>query len=465
MNIDKLTIEKIHSSLIKKEYTCLELIETYLNKIDELNSKYNVFNSICREEAIEKAKAVDKRIANGEEVDLLCGIPFSVKDAICTTDGNTQAGSNIIKGFKSSFNATVVEKLLNAGAILIGKTNCDSFGHGSSTKNCDYGVVKNPYSLDHVAGGSSGGAAASVALDMCVFAIGEDTGGSIREPASFCNVYGLKPSYGRNSRYGAISYGSSLDTIGPITNNIEDIEIVENYIKGIDEKDVTTLNDKNTKIDKKVKTIGVIKEFMGDGLDNNIKELFDKKIEEYRSSGFEIKEVSMPSVKYAVASYYLIACSETSSNLSKFDGVKYGIRSDDTKLEDMYKNTREKGFSFETKKRIILGTYSLSAGYSDKYYRKACIARKLIKNDLENIFKEVDIILAPTSPILPFEIKPKKELDPMTEYMSDIYTVIPSLAGICSLNIPIGFINNLPVGMQIMGNVLEEDKIIEFAKI
>ncbi len=465
INIEKLKITNIHNSLINKEYTCTELIQSYFNKIKKTNTTYNVFSSLCEEEALEKAKNVDEKIDRNEKIDLLEGAPFSVKDSICTIDGYTQAGSNILKGFKSSFNATVIEKLLNKGAILIGKTNCDSFGHGSSTKNCDYGIVKNPYSLDYVAGGSSGGAAASVALDMCTFAIGEDTGGSIRQPASFCNVYGLKPSYGRNSRYGAISYGSSLDTIGPIANNVEDIKIIEYAIKGVDEKDVTTIYDDKNKTDINVKTIGIIKEFINDGLDKNIKDLFYNRLEEYENKGFIIKEISMPSVKYAIASYYLIACSETSSNLSRFDGVKYGIRSNDTKLEDMYRNTREIGFSFETKKRIILGTYSLSAGYADKYYKKACIARNLIKTEIDNIFNNVDVILAPTCPTLPFEINPTVALDPMTEYLADIYTVMPSLTGICSLNIPLGFINNLPTGMQIIGNRLEEDKIIEFAKI
>ena len=271
IELKDLTIEKIHNSLISKEYSCLDLVSSYLENIEKENNTYNVFSSVCKESAIKKAIEIDKKIKNGEEIKVLEGIPFSVKDAICTVEGKTQAGSNIIKNFESSFNATVIEKLLSSGAILIGKTNCDSFGHGSSTKNCDYGVVKNPFSLDHVAGGSSGGAAASVALNMCLFAIGEDTGGSIREPASFCNVFGLKPSYGRNSRYGAISYGSSLDTIGPIANNVNDIEIVENVIKGLDEKDVSTLDDSKKEKRKSKKIIGIIKEFMSDGLDIEIK--------------------------------------------------------------------------------------------------------------------------------------------------------------------------------------------------
>ena len=349
---------------------------------------------------------------------------------------------------------------------MIGKTNCDSFGHGSSTKNSDYGITKNPYSLDHVAGGSSGGAAASVALNTCTFAIGEDTGGSIREPASFCGVYGLKPSYGRVSRYGAMAYGSSLDTIGELANNINDIEIIQDIIEGLDDKDTTTIDGKTKNQKLKTKTIGIIKEFDGEGLDSRIKDLFYKKIEEYKAKGYSVKEFSMPSIKYAVAAYYLIACSETSSNLSRFDGVKFGFRApDSTKLEDMYLQTKEQGFSFETKKRIILGTYALSAGYADKYYKKACSARNLIKQELEKILEEVDVVLAPTSPVLPFEINPKIEMDPMTEYLADIYTVVPSLAGVCGLNIPIGFVEKLPVGMQVIGGVLNENNVIEFAKI
>lgn len=465
IDLKDLTIEKIHKAFINKEFSCTDLVNAYFDRIEEVNNNYNIYTSLCKQEALEKAKLVDDKVLKNKLLRKLEGIPFSVKDSICTKEGKSQAGSNILKDFESTFDATVVEKLLNEGAILIGKTNCDSFGHGSSTKNSDYGVTKNPFSLNHVAGGSSGGAGASVSLNTCTFAIGEDTGGSIRCPASFCNVYGLKPSYGRVSRYGAMAYGSSLDTIGPIANNINDIEIVQNIIEGVDKKDVTTIEDKIKNQKSKIKTIGVIKEFDGEGLDSRIKDLFNEKLDYYKSKGYEIKEFSMPSSKYAVASYYLIACSETSSNLSKFDGVKFGYRAPNiTKLEDMYLETKEQGFSFETKKRIILGTYALSAGYADKYYKKACIARNIIKQEIENILKKVDVILAPTSPVLPYEINPSAELNPMTEYLADIYTVIPSLAGICGLNIPIGFVNNLPVGMQIIGGVLEENNIIEFAK-
>ncbi len=462
MDFKNLTIKSIQNSLKNKEFSCEDLIKSCFEEIKKVNSDYNIYTSLNEEEAINQAKIVDEKISRGEELKSLEGIPFSVKDSICTISCKSQAGSNILKNFESSFNATVVERILNEGGILIGKTNCDSFGHGSSTKNSDYGITKNPYSLDHVAGGSSGGAGASVALNTCVFAIGEDTGGSIRCPASFCGIYGLKPSYGRVSRFGAIAYGSSLDTIGPLANNIEDIELVQNIIQGRDEKDVTTFD--NIKNQKQVsKKIGIIKEFDAEGLDPEIKKLFNEQLDSYKAKGYEVIEFSVPSVKYAIASYYLIASSETSSNLSRFDGVKYGLRANNEKLEDMYIKSRGEGFSFETKKRIILGTFSLSAGYSDKYYKKACIARNIIKTELDNILKQVDVILAPTSPVLPYSVNNEKQ-DPMTEYLADIYTVIPSLAGICSLNIPIGFVNNLPVGMQVIGNVLEEDTVINFAK-
>lgn len=467
INLKDLTIESIHKAFVNKEYTCIDLINAYFSKIEEVNKDYNIYTSLTKESALNQAKLVYEKVSNNEPLRRLEGIPFSVKDSICTLEGKSQAGSNILKDFESTYNATVIEKLLNKGAILIGKTNCDSFGHGSSTKNSDYGITKNPFSLDHVAGGSSGGAAASVAMHTCTFAIGEDTGGSIREPASFCGTYGLKPSYGRVSRYGAMAYGSSLDTIGALTNSINDLEIVQNIIEGLDEKDATTIEEKIQKREKtQNKKIGVIKEFDGEGLDSRIKDLFSKKIEEYKAKGYEIKEFSMPSIKYAVAAYYLIACCETSSNLSRFDGVKFGFRApNSTKLEDMYLQTKEQGFSFETKKRIILGTYALSAGYADKYYKKACSARNLIKQELEKILEEVDVVLAPTSPVLPYEINPKTEMDPMTEYLADIYTVVPSLAGVCGLNIPIGFVEKLPVGMQVIGGVLSENNVIEFAKI
>jgi len=466
IDLKNLTIESIHQDFINKEYTCTDLVNAYFVKIEEVNKDYNIYTSLVKESALNQAKLVDEKILKNEPLRKLEGIPFSVKDSICTLEGKSQAGSNILKDFESTYNATVIGKILNEGAILIGKTNCDSFGHGSSTKNSDYGITKNPYSLDHVAGGSSGGAAASVALNTCTFAIGEDTGGSIREPASFCGVYGLKPSYGRVSRYGAMAYGSSLDTIGELANNINDIEIIQDIIEGLDDKDTTTIDGKTKNQKLKTKTIGIIKEFDGEGLDSRIKDLFYKKIEEYKAKGYSVKEFSMPSIKYAVAAYYLIACSETSSNLSRFDGVKFGFRApDSTKLEDMYLQTKEQGFSFETKKRIILGTYALSAGYADKYYKKACSARNLIKQELEKILEEVDVVLAPTSPVLPFEINPKIEMDPMTEYLADIYTVVPSLAGVCGLNIPIGFVEKLPVGMQVIGGVLNENNVIEFAKI
>lgn len=468
MNIDKLSIEKIHAGLMGREFSCQDLVDAYLQKINELNDEFNVFTYVCSECALNKAKKVDERILNGEEIGLLEGIPYSVKDAIVTKVGTSQAGSNILKNFSSVYDATVVERLDVAGAILLGKTNCDSFGHGSSTRNSDYGVTRNPFNKDYIAGGSSGGAAASVALNMCCFAIGEDTGGSIRQPASFCGVFGLKPSYGCVSRYGAIAYGSSLDTIGPITNNIDDIKVTIDVISGKDEKDVTTYakNDElriaSYERGNKNK-IGVVKEFMGEGLDERVKKLFNEQIDKYKDDGWEIVELSIPSVKYAVATYYLIACSETSSNLSRFDGVKYGLRKEGKSLEEMYVETRSSGFSFETKKRIILGTYALSAGYADKYYRKAATARALIKKEFDEALDQVDAILTPSSPVLPYKID-DQNMDPMTEYLADIYTVSPSLAGLCGLSIPIGMVDGFSVGMQLVGVKNGEGEMLAMVK-
>lgn len=501
MKIEKLSIKQIQEGLKSKGFSCVELVQGYLDKIEELNAEYNVFTDVCGEYALEKAKKVDEKIAVGEELGILEGVPYSVKNAIATRVGKSQAGSNILKDYNSVFDATVVERLDQAGAIMLGKTNCDSFGHGSSTRNSDYGVTKNPFNKDYVAGGSSGGAAASVALGMCCFAIGEDTGGSIRQPASFCGVYGLKPSYGRVSRYGAIAYGSSLDTIGPMGNNVEDIGVVLGVIAGRDEKDATTYegkvastkyqvasgkgeNDKfqmtnDERGEEKVssikyqvpsgeremkKKIAVIKEFMGEGLDGRVRKLFEEALEKYNNNGWEVVEYNVPVIKYSLAAYYIIACSESSSNLSRFDGVKYGPRAEAKSLEEMYVLTRSQGFSFETKKRIILGTYSLSAGYADKYYKKAAVARAKIKDEFEKILSEADVILLPTSPVLPMKIV-EENMDPMAEYLADIYTVAPSLAGLCGLNVPIGMADGLPVGMQVVGGVLEDGKALRLGEI
>ncbi|MCF7910802.1 Asp-tRNA(Asn)/Glu-tRNA(Gln) amidotransferase subunit GatA [Candidatus Pacearchaeota archaeon] len=463
MKISGLSISDLHNQLVYKKRTCENLVLFYLDNIKKYNKEFNVFLDITTDYALEKAKKVDEKVARGEEIGILEGILFSIKASIATNVGKTTAGSNILKNFQSPYSSTVFEKLEKAGAILIGKTNCDSFGHGSATLNSDFGPTKNPFNPEYTAGGSSGGAAASVALSMCSFAIGEDTGGSIRQPASFCALYGLKPTYGRVSRYGSIAYGSSLDCIGPIAKSKEDIHKILNAIEGRDEKDMTT--HEITKSDDKIEgitKIAIIKEFLQEGLSEDIKKVFLDKVKELKGRGYEVEEISIPSVKYAVASYYIIATTETASNLARFDGVKFGERCENPKdLEDMYVKTREENLSFETKKRIILGVYSSSAGYSDKYYKKAQIARGIIKKDIEKVLEKYDIIFSPTSPILPLTVKNTEKIDPLSVYLADIYTGVFSLAGLPVLNIPIGSVKNIPVGAQITASHLNDEILLE----
>lgn len=463
MKILGLTILDLHKQIQSQRRTCENLVLFYLENIRKYNKSYKVFVDVTSEYALKKAKEVDEKVARGEEIGMLEGIPFSIKASIATNVGKTTAGSNILKNFQSPYSSTVFEKLEKEGAILIGKTNCDSFGHGSATLNSDFGVTKNPFNTEYTAGGSSGGAAASVALNMCSFAIGEDTGGSIRQPASFCALYGLKPTYGRVSRYGSIAYGSSLDCIGPIAKTRGDIETVFEAIRGKDEKDMTThkVRDINRR-PKKTFTVAVIKEFLQEGLSPEVKKVFLKKLEELRSKGFQITEVSIPSVKYAVAAYYIIASTETASNLARFDGVKFGERCENPKdLEDMYLRTREENLSFETKKRIILGVYSSSAGYSDKYYKKAQIARGIIKKDLEKVLRKYDVIFSPTSPTLPLKVKKGEKVDPLSVYLADVYTGVFSLAGLPVLSVPMGSADGVPLGAQVAGPHLKEQMLIE----
>jgi len=436
MKISGLSISDIHNQLVYKKRTCEDLVLFYLDNIKKYNKEFNVFLDVTADYALKRAKEVDEKAKRREEIGMLEGIPFSVKASIATNVGKTQAGSNILKNFKSPYSSTVFERLEKAGAILIGKTNCDSFGHGSATLNSDFGPTKNPFNPEYTAGGSSGGAAASVALNMCSFAIGEDTGGSIRQPASFCALFGLKPTYGRVSRYGSIAYGSSLDCIGPIARSKEDIQRILNVIEGKDEKDMTTHEIIKSDEIKEIIKIAIIKEFLQEGLSEDIKKVFLDKVKELKGRGYEVEEV--------------------------FDGVKFGERCENPKdLEDMYLRTREENLSFETKKRIILGVYSSSAGYTDKYYKKAQIARGIIKKDIEKILENYDIILSPTSPILPLTVKNTEKIDPLSVYLADIYTGVFSLAGLPVLNIPIGSVKDIPVGAQITASHLDDEILLE----
>ncbi|MEA3293167.1 MAG: Asp-tRNA(Asn)/Glu-tRNA(Gln) amidotransferase subunit GatA [Patescibacteria group bacterium] len=463
-----LTIKDIHNKLVQKEISCVDLVKYYLKRIKDYNKKLNVFLAVCEEDALRQAKEIDEKISKGKNIGILEGIVFSVKDTIMTKGLKTTAGSEMLFNFIPCFDATSVKKLRNAGAILIGKTNCDSFGHGSSGENSDYGSTKNPWNTSCVPGGSSSGAAVSVAMDMASFALGEDTGGSIRCPASFCGVNGLKVSYGRVSRYGVIAYASSFDTVGPMAKHIDDLAIILSIISGKDEKDATTVFEKVPDYEKEIlgsiksKKIGIPKEYFSSALDSKVKEILDNAIKKFIELGCKIEKINLPYTEYAVPAYYILTSSETSSNLSRLDGLRYGLSVKSETLQEKYQNSRAKGFNTETKRRIAMGTYSLSAGYYDAYYKKAQKVRTLIKEDFKKAFKKVDYILTPTMPFPAFKIG-KKLKDPLSMYLSDIFTVPFSLAGIPSISIPGGFANKMPVGIQLSAPYLKENEILKLA--
>lgn len=468
MSLNQLTIEEAHKGLIEKKFTCVDLVQACLDQIKKHDDLIKAFVTVCDESALEQAKSVDEKIASGDAIGLLEGIPYSVKDAIVTKGIKSTCSSNMLKGFVSPYDATVIEKLNEAGAIIIGKTNQDAYGHGSSTENSDFFVTKNPWDTTKVAGGSSGGAAASVSMDMCLFALGEDTGGSIRQPASFCSTTGLKVSYGRVSRYGAIAYASSLDTIGPFAKNVKDAAHVLKVIAGQDNKDHTTVPkevpDYISSLGKiEGLKVGLPKEYFTEALDADIKDQIIKAADELKSLGAEIKKISLPLTKHCISTYYLIAMAETSSNLSRLDGIRYGHRSEDFEtLNDLYKNSRAEGFGPEAKRRIMIGTFALSAGYYDAYYKKAQQVRTLIIQDYQKAFEEVDVILSPTSPFTAFGIGEKAE-DPLAMYLADIYTIGFSLAGLPTISVPCGFVNGLPVGMQLTAPAFDESTVLKVA--
>lgn len=466
--LSELTISEAHQLLKNKEISASELLKAVLDEIDRKESKIKAFITVVKEQAFKHAQEIDKEILQGKEVKPLTGIPYSLKDIFCTKGIKTTAASTILKNFIPTFNATVVEKLHAEGAILVGKTNCDAFGHGSSTENSDFGPTHNPYNLAYVPGGSSGGSAASVAANMCLFSIAEDTGGSIRQPASFCGLTGLKVTYGRVSRYGAIAYASSLDSIGPLTKTAMDAAIVLKAIAGQDVFDATTpavkVPDYPQLSSSSIKnmTIGIPQEYFAEGLDEEVKNSLQQAISKLKELGVQTKNVSLPHTKYAIATYYIIATSETSSNLARYDGIRYGHSEQSAKtLLETYCKSRATGFGAEAKRRIMLGTYALSAGYYEAYYKKAMQVRTLIKQDFEKVFKEVDILITPTSPVPPFKLGAKTH-DPLAMYLMDIYTVTANLAGIPCLNINVGYTTKekLPIGMQIFGPQFSEEKLL-----
>ncbi|EAQ65389.1 glutamyl-tRNA(Gln) amidotransferase, A subunit [Marinomonas sp. MED121] len=461
-------ISSLVQKLRNKEITSLELTQSYLDKISELNPSLNSYITVCSESALAAAKEADIAIAAGT-AGPLAGIPIAHKDLFCTNGIKTTCASKMLSNFVPPYESTVTAKLEQAGAIMLGKTNMDEFAMGSSNENSHFGLVKNPWNTDLVPGGSSGGSAVAVAAGMAVATTGTDTGGSIRQPASFCGITGLKPTYGRVSRFGMIAYASSLDQAGPMARSAEDCAHLMNAIAGFDPQDSTSAEvetqDYLTNLDQPLTglTIGLPKEYFGEGLEQGVADAIRQAVSEFEKLGAKIKDISLPNLKLSIPAYYVIAPSEASSNLSRFDGVRYGHRCDEPKdLIDMYTRSRAEGFSKEVQKRIMVGTYALSEGYYDAYYLKAQRIRRLIKQDFVNALNEVDVIMGPVAPTTAFAIGSKTD-DPVAMYLEDIYTLSVNLAGIPAMSIPAGFSNKMPVGLQIMGDYFTEAKLLNIA--
>ncbi len=476
MDFNNLTITQIHQGLAKKEFSALEITQNFLNKIKKDDKKISAFLTTTEDLALSRAKKIDNLISTNVDFPFLAGIPLAVKDNILVEGVRNTCASKILENYIAPYDATCIKKLKEQGAVILGKTNLDEFAMGGSTENSAFFPTKNPKDLERVPGGSSGGSVAAVASDMCCYALGSDTGGSIRQPASFCGVVGLKPTYGAVSRYGLVAYASSLDQIGPITKNVEDAKVVFEAISGRDEMDSTSveinskLKTQNSKPQPKIQNlkIGVPKEYFVKGIDPGVEMVIKDAIKKFEDLGAKIEEISLPHTKYALPTYYLIATSEASANLARYDGIKYGlskikdVKSKIENLLEVYLQTREEGFGSEVKRRIILGTYALSVGYYDAYYLKAQKVRTLIKNDFDKAFQKVDVIFTPVSPTTAFKIG-EKITDPLSMYLSDIYTVSVNLAGLPAISIPVGFADKLPVGLQIIGKAFEEHKILEIS--
>ena len=462
------SIASLAKKLRAKEISSVELTQDYLARIKQLDGQLNSFITVTDEVALAQAEAADKLIAAGS-TSALAGIPIAHKDLFCTNGILTTCASKMLYNFVPPYESTVTGRMQASGAVTLGKTNMDEFAMGSSNENSHFGAVKNPWNLDKVPGGSSGGSAAAVAAGLCVAATGTDTGGSIRQPASFCGISGLKPTYGRVSRFGMIAYASSLDQAGPMARSAEDCAHILQSIAGFDANDSTcsdvATEDYTANLDSPLDglTIGLPKEYFGDGLDNGVATVIQDAVKEFEKLGAKVKEISLPNLNLSIPSYYVIAPSEASSNLSRFDGVRYGYRCEEPKdLMDMYKRSRGEGFGKEVQKRIMVGTYALSEGYYDAYYLKAQRIRRLIKEDFVKAFEEVDVIMGPVAPTTAFGIGAKTD-DPIAMYLEDIYTLSINLAGIPAMSIPAGFADGMPVGLQIMGNYFAEAKLLNVA--
>jgi aspartyl-tRNA(Asn)/glutamyl-tRNA(Gln) amidotransferase subunit A len=467
MELTGLTIDSARSAIADGKSSATALAEAFYAKIESDDPKIGAYLILSKERALAKAAQIDVLAAKGEELPPIAGVPVAIKDVMVTKDIRTTAGSKILGNYVPPYDCTAVARLEAAGAVVLGKLNCDEFAMGSSNENSAWKPVHNPRDLSRVPGGSSGGSAAAVAADMAVATLGSDTGGSIRQPASFCGVVGLKPTYGRVSRYGLIAFASSLDHIGPLTKTVKDAAIILRTIAGRDPMDSTSAElpvpDYVAELNKPVKDlkIGVAKEYFGEGLEPETRKAIEAAIQKIASLGCEIVEVSLPHTKYAIPAYYLVATAEASSNLARFDGVRYGYRASGVRsLSDMYRRSRDHGFGAEVKRRIMLGTYALSAGYYDAYYLKAQRVRTLLTRDFEEAFEKVDAIVGPTCPTPAFKLGEKVD-DPLAMYLADIYTVTANLAGIPGISIPVGRSKeNLPIGMQIFGKHFAESTIL-----
>ncbi|MFA7662670.1 MAG: Asp-tRNA(Asn)/Glu-tRNA(Gln) amidotransferase subunit GatA [Patescibacteria group bacterium] len=466
MKLNELTIDQAHQGLVAKDFSAVELTQACLNCIEKTDSKINAFLSLDSKNALEQAVVVDQRISANKKIEILEGIPLAIKDNICIEKTKTTAGSKMLENYLAPYSATVFNKLHEQGVVVLGKTNMDEFAMGSSTETSAFGPTKNPHDLKCSPGGSSGGSAAAVASGMALGALGSDTGGSIRQPASFCGLVGFKPTYGRVSRYGLLAMASSLDQIGPLGKTVNDVRQIFKVIEGRDDKDATTINLDNFKTKtKKNLRIGLLKESLGQGLDPKIETEIRKIIQKLNGLGIEVEEVSVPEIDKSLACYYVIMPAEVSSNLSRYDGVRFGDQKIAAKnLEEYYIKTRSAGFGDEVKRRIMLGTFVLSAGYCDAYYRQAQKVRQVIKNNFDQVFQAFDFIISPTTPTPAFKLGEKVD-DPLAMYLSDIYTAPANLAGLPAISLPIGKIGKLPIGLQIMGPQMSDYEVLNFAEI
>lgn len=465
------TIIQLHALLKKKEISSIDITESVLKRIDQRNDLLNAYITVTDDAARKQAGEADARVRRGE-IDLLTGIPIAVKDNISTRNTPTTCGSRILRNYIPPYDATVIKRIRAQGAVLLGKTNLDEFAMGSSTENSFWGPTRNPWNTEYIPGGSSGGSAAAVAAHLCIAGLGSDTGGSIRQPASHCGVVGLKPTYGRVSRFGLIAFASSLDQIGPITKAVEDCAILFQAISGFDRYDSTSAKKNvppfTANLTKGIKglRVGIPKEYFEEGIDQEVIETVNRAIADLSSQGAQIVTISLPHTEYAVATYYILAPAEASSNLARYDGVRFGVRLKDTgRLESLYGMTRGKGFGPEVIRRIMLGTYTLSKGYYDAFFRKASQVRTLIIKDFTDAFEKCQVILTPVAPTPAFKIGEKID-DPLTMYLSDIFTIPPNLAGIPCMSVPYGMSSNgLPIGVQILGNYFDESALIHTAHV